>query len=115
MQSCKEGILAVMALEFSAIPSTIYFGWVSDRIGGRRGLVATLCMLPIIGAFAGIVATPSGYLWLDYLMLMIIGCFIYPVLNLITICRTRFGIEEGDRCGRRIHWHVWVHRPRGAR
>ncbi len=81
----QGGALAVMALEFSAIPSTIYFGWVSDRIGGRRGLVATLCMLPIIGAFAGIVATPSGYLWLDYLMLMIIGCFIYPVLNLITI------------------------------
>jgi OPA family glycerol-3-phosphate transporter-like MFS transporter len=81
----NHGALAVMALEFSAIPSTIFFGWVSDRIGGRRGLVATLCMLPIIAAFAGILSTPPGYLWLDYLMLMTIGCFVYPVLGLITV------------------------------
>ena len=74
-----------MALEFSAIPSTIFFGWVSDRIGGRRGMVATLCMLPIIAAFAGIIAAPAGHLWLDYLMLMVIGCFVYPVLGLITV------------------------------
>jgi OPA family glycerol-3-phosphate transporter-like MFS transporter len=79
------GALGVMALEFSAIPSTIFFGWVSDRIGGRRGLVATLCMLPIIGAFAGIIAAPVGHIWLDYLMLMVIGCFVYPVLGLITV------------------------------
>jgi OPA family glycerol-3-phosphate transporter-like MFS transporter len=81
----NHGAYGVMALEFSAIPSTIYFGWVSDRMGGRRGLVATLCMLPIIAAFAGILAAPAGYLWLDYLMLMIIGCFVYPVLGLITV------------------------------
>jgi OPA family glycerol-3-phosphate transporter-like MFS transporter len=79
------GALGVMALEFSAIPSTIFFGWVSDRIGGRRGLVATLCMLPIIAAFAGIIAAPVGHIWLDYLMLMVIGCFVYPVLGLITV------------------------------
>jgi OPA family glycerol-3-phosphate transporter-like MFS transporter len=81
----ERGALAVMALEFSAIPSTIFFGWVSDRIGGRRGVVATLCMLPIIGAFIGMIATPPGYLWIDYLMLMVIGCFVYPVLGLITV------------------------------
>ena len=48
-------------------------------------MVATLCMLPIIAAFAGIIAAPPGYIWLDYLMLMIIGCFVYPVLGLITV------------------------------
>ena len=42
-------------------------------------------MLPIIGALAVISVTPSGYLWLDYAMLFTIGCFIYPVINLITI------------------------------
>jgi OPA family glycerol-3-phosphate transporter-like MFS transporter len=81
----EKGALAVMALEFSAIPSTIFFGWVSDRLGGRRGVVATLCMLPIIAAFIGMIATPPGYLWVDYLMLMAIGCFVYPVLGLITV------------------------------
>jgi OPA family glycerol-3-phosphate transporter-like MFS transporter len=81
----SKGALAVMVLEFSAIPSTIFFGWVSDRIGGRRGMVATLCMIPIIAAFAGIIAAPKGMLWLDYLMLGAIGCFVYPVLGLITV------------------------------
>jgi OPA family glycerol-3-phosphate transporter-like MFS transporter len=79
------GGLAILAIEFGGIPSTILFGWVSDRIGGRRSLVAALCMLPIIAAFAAILVTPPGYLWIDYLMLMTIGCFIYPVINLIVI------------------------------
>jgi MFS transporter, OPA family, glycerol-3-phosphate transporter len=80
-----EGGLAQMALEFGGIPSTIFFGWISDRIGGRRGMVATLCMLPIVAAYAGIAAIPPAYASLDYLMLITIGCFIYPVINLITI------------------------------
>ena len=83
--SLQDGGFAILVIEFGGIPSTIFFGWISDRIGGRRGMVASLCMLPIIAAFAAIIATPPGYLWLDYLMLMTIGCFIYPVINLITI------------------------------
>jgi OPA family glycerol-3-phosphate transporter-like MFS transporter len=81
----QEGGFAIMAIEFGGIPSTILLGWWSDRIGGRRAKVAALCMLPIIAAFAAIIATPPGYLWLDYLLLMTIGCFIYPVINLIVI------------------------------
>jgi OPA family glycerol-3-phosphate transporter-like MFS transporter len=80
-----DGWRGMMAIEFGGIPSTILFGWVSDRLDGRRGLVATLCMLPIIGAFAAIIVTPTGYLWIDFLMLMTIGFFVYPVINLIVI------------------------------
>jgi OPA family glycerol-3-phosphate transporter-like MFS transporter len=83
--SLEQGAFGKMALEFGGIVPTILFGWLSDRIGGRRGMIAALCMLPIIVAFAGILWTPSGYLWLDYLLLMLIGCFIYPVINLITV------------------------------
>jgi OPA family glycerol-3-phosphate transporter-like MFS transporter len=83
--SLMKGGLAVLVLEFAGIPSTILFGWISDRIGGRRGMVAALCMLPIIAAFAAIIVTPPGHLWIDYLMLLVIGCFIYPVINLIVI------------------------------
>jgi OPA family glycerol-3-phosphate transporter-like MFS transporter len=83
--SLGEGGGAIMAIEFGGIPSTIFFGWLSDKIGGRRGVVATLCMLPIIAAFAGIVAIPANYLWLDYAMLFTIGFFIYPVIGLITV------------------------------
>ena len=81
----EEGGYVSMALEFGGVPSTIFFGWLSDRIGGRRAMVASLCMLPIIAAYAVIATSRGESLWLDYLMLITIGCFIYPVINLITI------------------------------
>jgi MFS transporter, OPA family, glycerol-3-phosphate transporter len=83
--SLVEGGWAIFAIEFGGIPSTILFGWLSDKIGGRRGMVATLCMIPIILAFAVIANTPVSRMWLDMLMLVTIGCFVYPVINLITI------------------------------
>lgn len=79
------GSIAILAIEFGGIPSTILLGWISDKMGGRRGMVAVLCMFPIIAAFLTIVLTPAGFLWLDMLMLVLIGCFIYPVINFIVI------------------------------
>jgi len=76
---------AILVMEFGGIPSTILLGWVSDRVGGRRGMVAAICMLPVFLAFLGILQSPMGYLWIDMTMLAIIGFFIYPVINLIVI------------------------------
>ncbi|MFW5878601.1 MAG: MFS transporter [Myxococcota bacterium] len=83
--SITGGGIAVLMIEFGGIPSTILFGWVSDRIGGRRGMVAVLCMIPIVFAFTTILLTPAGYLWLDMSMLAIVGLCIYPVINFIVI------------------------------
>ncbi len=83
--SIEGGGLAVLITEFAGIASTIFLGWVSDRVGGRRGMVATLCMIPIIGAFTVMLFTPKGMLWLDMVMLGAIGLFVYPVINLIVI------------------------------
>jgi OPA family glycerol-3-phosphate transporter-like MFS transporter len=79
------GGLAVLVLDFGGIPSTILLGWVSDRLGGRRGMVSALCMVPIFAAFTIILLTPAGHLWLDMTMLCIVGFFVYPVINLIVI------------------------------
>ncbi len=79
------GGFAVLALEFGGIPSTILLGWISDKLGGRRGMVSALCMFPIAIAFAGIIINPIGRLWMDMSMLVIIGFLIYPVINLIVI------------------------------
>ncbi len=79
------GGLAVLANEFGGIPSTIFLGWVSDKIGGRRGRIAVLSLIPAVLAFTVIVLTPKGYLPLDLLMLSVIGFCIYPVINLIVI------------------------------
>ncbi|HAL45081.1 MAG: MFS transporter [Planctomycetes bacterium GWF2_42_9] len=86
-KGCSDlgGGWAIFALEFGGIPSTILFGWLSDKIGGRRGKIAVLCMLPIVLAFIGIIINPVGRLWLDRTLLFSIGFFIYPVINLIVI------------------------------
>lgn len=76
---------AVMVLEFAGIASTILLGWVSDRASGRRGMIATLSMIPILAAFTAILFIPAGYIWMDMIMLAFIGFFIYPVINLIVI------------------------------
>ncbi len=80
-----HGGLSALALEFGGIPSTIFLGWISDKLGGRRGKVAVLCMMPITLAFIGIILNPPGYLWIDMTMLVAIGFLIYPVINFITI------------------------------
>ena len=83
--SLSDGGIAVLLLNFGGIPSTILLGWLSDKLGGRRGMVAVLCMFPIAFAFMGIIVNPAGHLWVDMTMLMIIGFLVYPVINLITI------------------------------
>lgn len=80
-----QGGWAVFWIEIGGIGSTIVLGWLSDLAGGRRGMVAVLCMLPIIAAFAGILFTPAGHLWVAFAMLGVIGLFIYPVINFVVI------------------------------
>jgi OPA family glycerol-3-phosphate transporter-like MFS transporter len=92
------GGFAILVIEFGGIPSTIFFGWVSDKLNGRRGMVGTLCMVPIAVAFGVIALTPAGYLWLDMCMLAVIGCFIYPVINLITIAALDLTSKKAIGC-----------------
>jgi MFS transporter, OPA family, glycerol-3-phosphate transporter len=81
----EDGGFAILIQEFGGIPSTILLGWMSDKIGGRRGMICALCMLPIIAAFAGIRIVPENHAWMDYWLLAIISLFIYPVINLVVI------------------------------
>ncbi len=80
-----DGGWATLAIEFGGIPSTIFLGWVSDLVRGRRGMVAVLCLAPMMLAFTAIMLTPPGYLWLDNTMLALVGFLIYPVINFIVI------------------------------
>jgi OPA family glycerol-3-phosphate transporter-like MFS transporter len=80
-----SGGLAILILEFGGIPSTILMGWVSDKLGGRRGMVSLLCMFPILLAFFGLYMNPPGSLWLDMIFLGIIGFFIYPPVMLLGV------------------------------
>ena len=79
------GGIAILLIEFAGIPSTILIGWLSDRAGGRRGMVSFLCMIPIFFAFLGIYLNPPGNLSFDMAMLGIIGFFIYPPVMLLGV------------------------------
>ena len=84
--SLGEGGIGTATLEFSAMLSTVLAGWLSDRIGGRRGMICVLCMVPTFAAFAAILFSPDHMLWLDLALFGIIGFFVYPAQMLLGIC-----------------------------
>ena len=83
--SLEGGGLSILILEFCGIPSTILMGWLSDKFGGRRGMVSLLCMIPILFAFAGIYFNPPGNLWFEITMLAVVGFCIYPPVMLLGV------------------------------
>ena len=84
--SLGEGGIGTFTLEFSAMASTVLAGWLSDKIGGRRGMICVLCMIPAFLAFVGILYSPNNKLWLDLALFGVIGFFVYPAQMLLGIC-----------------------------
>jgi len=83
--SLGEGGIGTFTLEFSAMASTVLAGWLSDKIGGRRGMICVVCMIPAFLAFVGILYSPNNQLWLDLALFGIIGFFVYPAQMLLGI------------------------------
>jgi OPA family glycerol-3-phosphate transporter-like MFS transporter len=88
--SLGEGGVSTAALEFSAIFSCIAVGWLSDKLGGRRGMISMLCMIPVFLAYAGILYSPDNKLWLDLVLFGVIGFFVYPTVMLLTVSALDF-------------------------
>lgn len=83
--SITAGGFGVMVLEFAGIPSTILFGWISDKLQGRRGMVSLLCMIPVVLAFYAIVVYPHTSMWFYYTMFSVIGFFVYPPVMMLGV------------------------------
>jgi OPA family glycerol-3-phosphate transporter-like MFS transporter len=88
--SLSDGGWLTLIYEFAGIFSTLLMGWLSDRLGGRRGMISLLCLLPISISLTGIYLTPPGYLWLDFFFFSIIGFFIYPPVMLLGVAGLDF-------------------------
>ncbi len=79
--SLAEGGFSTTMIEFAGAAGMLSMGWFSDRIGGRRGRVSAISMLPLLIAFPAVLLTPKGMLWLDMALFGVIGFFVYtPVL-----------------------------------
>ncbi|MDR3724507.1 MAG: MFS transporter [Terracidiphilus sp.] len=83
--SLGEGGVSTAALEFSAIFSSIMVGWLSDKLGGRRGMISLLCMIPVLLAYAGLLYFPGDLLWVDMVLFGAIGFFVYPAVLLLVV------------------------------
>ncbi len=90
----EGGGISIFILEFAGIVSTLLMGWVSDRMGGKRGLVSFLCMIPVFASFAGILLVPPGNLWLDLVFFSLIGFFIYPPVMLLGVAGLDFSSKK---------------------
>jgi MFS transporter, OPA family, glycerol-3-phosphate transporter len=85
-----EGGISTAALEFSAIFSTILMGWLSDRLGGRRGMISVFCMIPVLLSYLGIIYGPSDKLWISLTLFGVIGFFVYPAVLLLVVSALDF-------------------------
>ncbi len=85
-----EGGISTAALEFSAIFSTILMGWLSDKLGGRRGMISVFCMIPVLLSYLGIIYGPSDKLWVSLSLFGVIGFFVYPAVLLLVVSALDF-------------------------
>ena len=92
--SLESGGMSTAIFEFAGIFSTILMGWLSDKAGGRRGMISLLCMVPVCAAFAGIMWTPRGMLWLDLTLFGIVGFFVYPPVMLLGVTGLDFSSKK---------------------
>jgi len=95
----EGGGFSTAIFEFAGIFSTLLMGWLSDKAGGRRGMVSLLCMLPVFAAFAGILWTPPGMLWLDMTLFGVIGFFVYPPVMLLGVTGLDFTSKKAVGTG----------------
>jgi MFS transporter, OPA family, glycerol-3-phosphate transporter len=85
-----QGGVSTAALEFSAIFSTILMGWLSDKLGGRRGMISVLCMVPVLLSYLGIIYGPANRLWISLGLFGMIGFFVYPTVLLLVVSALDF-------------------------
>ena len=88
--SLGEGGMSTAALEFPAIFSTILVGWLSDKLGGRRGMISALCMFPVLASYLGIIYGPANRLWISFGLFGVIGFFVYPTVLLLVVSALDF-------------------------
>lgn len=79
--SLIEGGFSTTVIEFAGAAGMLSMGWLSDKLGGRRGRVSVMAMIPLLLAFCGILIVPVDMLWLDMVLFGVIGFFVYvPVM-----------------------------------
>jgi OPA family glycerol-3-phosphate transporter-like MFS transporter len=70
-----DGGLSIVVAEGAGIFGMLLMGWLSDRVGGRRGMVSALSLLPLIIGFLALIFIPPNMVWLDLVIFAFLGFF----------------------------------------
>ena len=88
--SLTEGGESLAINEVGGIFGMLVMGWLSDRVGGRRGMVSALSMLPLIFGFEALILVPSHWIWLEFIIFAVLGFFSYGPLMLMGVMSIDF-------------------------
>ncbi len=86
----SEGGLSIAVNEVAGIFGMLVMGWLSDRVGGRRGMVSALSMLPLIFGFQAMIMAPPDKVWLELIIFAVLGFFSYGPLMLMGVMSIDF-------------------------
>jgi OPA family glycerol-3-phosphate transporter-like MFS transporter len=88
--SLTQGGMSLAINEVAGIFGMLFMGWLSDRVGGRRGMVSALSMLPLLFGFAAMILAPPHQLWLEFIIFAVLGFFSYGPLMLMGVMSIDF-------------------------
>jgi sugar phosphate permease len=57
--SLVAGGFSTLVIEFAGAAGMLTMGWLSDKLGGRRGRVSVFAMIPVVLGFTGLIMTGS--------------------------------------------------------
>lgn len=89
----KDAGFALSAFELSGIFGAYAAGWISDKLGGRRGPVSVFFMLLLIASVGILFFVPPGQRLLMAAVFTVIGFFVYGPQMLVAVAAADFATK----------------------
>jgi OPA family glycerol-3-phosphate transporter-like MFS transporter len=83
--SLTDGGVSLAVNEGAGIFGMLVMGWLSDRVGGRRGMISALSLLPLIAGFEAMLLVPPHHILAEYIVFAVLGFFAYGPLMLMGV------------------------------
>jgi OPA family glycerol-3-phosphate transporter-like MFS transporter len=88
--SLTDGGVSLAVTEIAGIFGMLAMGFISDRVGGRRGMISALSMLPLILGYEALILAPAHKIWIEFIIFAVIGFFSYGPLMLMGVMSLDF-------------------------
>ena len=92
----KDAGFALSAFELSGIFGALAAGWISDRMGGRRGPASVMFMLLLIASVGILFFVPTGQRLVMAAVFTAIGFFVYGPQMLVAVAAADFATKHAS-------------------